>query len=96
MIKIELVESHRYLKFNHRAIIIHELDYSVFVDNLYVLTQGNRVKIKPEELSFVDFNLIYHKHIPEYKDYQQPKLDIAHLLQQIKWVSKVIISPERE
>ena len=71
-----------------RAIIIHELEYSSFKENLFVLGAGKRVQIKPEEISFIDFNLIFFKHIPNYNNPVQPFLDVKHLLSKCNWTSK--------
>ena len=88
MIQIETIHSHTHLKLGRREIILHEMEYSSFKDELFVLNEEKRVKINPEELSFLDFNLLYHKHSPLYSNEKLKHLDIKYLLDKYKWVSK--------
>ena len=57
-------------------------------ENLFILEGKNRTQIKPEDLKFAEFQLLFYKHIPNYNDETQPRLDIQHLLEKCFWIPK--------
>jgi len=61
------------------------MEYSSFKDNIFVLEGEKRVKIKPEELTFVDFNILFNRHNPVYNNPLQRKLDMGYLLKTFTW-----------
>jgi hypothetical protein len=75
----------QYILFGTRAIIFHEMEYSSFKDNIFVLEGEKRYKINPEELTFVDFNILFNRHKPVYNNPVQRKLDMDYLLKTFTW-----------
>ena len=88
MIKIKTEDAFVILKVGVREIIFHEMEYSAFKGEIFVLRAGNRVQIEPEELSFIQYNLLFYKHSPFYNREDMDILDIKPLLKKFNWVSK--------
>jgi hypothetical protein len=87
MIHIETKHSFTTLSCLTRLIIFNEWEYDTFKENLFVLEGKNRTQINPEDLKFGDFQLLFYKHIPNYNDETQIRLDIEHLLQKCYWTT---------
>lgn len=82
------------LKYGIREIILHEMEYSSFKEEIFVLRGENRVKIECEDISFLNFNLMFHKHIPFYNRKMDDILDIKPLLKKYTWSSKINLNYE--
>jgi len=82
------------LKYGIREIILHEMEYSSFKEEIFILRGENRVKIECEDISFLNFNLLYHKHIPFYNGTMNDILDIKPLLKKYTWSSKINLNYE--
>ena len=89
MIQIQTEGAFVILKVGNREIILHEMEYFTFKEEIFVLRAGNRVQIEPKELSFVHYNLLFHKHAPCYNRKDLDMLDIKPLLKKYNWVSKI-------
>lgn len=77
-----IIPKEEYLTFKENLIV--EYNENKWVDDNYVdIPISKRIEI--EELSFVDFNLLYYKHQPNYNDTQMKKLNIRHLLSVCNW-----------
>lgn len=88
MIQIENQDAFVILKYGIRRIIFHEMEYSSFKEELFVLRGENKVKIEPEELTFINFNLLYYKHTPFYNKTVSDILDINPLIKKFSWSTK--------
>lgn len=89
MIQIITKDASTHIIFGRRTIILHSMEYSSFKEDLFVLRAGKSTKINPEDLSLIDFHLLFHKHIPQYQDSTIPHLDIKPLLNKYTWASKM-------
>lgn len=87
MINITTKGSSVHITFARKTIILHEMEYSSFKENLFILEGSKRYQIQPEEMGVVEFSLLYHKHKPVYNDPHQRKLDMEHLLTSFSWSS---------
>ena len=87
MITIETRGSSVHLSIGRKTIIIHEMEYSSLKENLFILEGFKRTQIKPEDLGWIDFHLLYTKHKPMYNDPLQRKLDMEYLLNNFSWSS---------
>lgn len=99
MIQITTKDSFTTLSCLTKSIIFNEWEWDRFKDNLFVLIKENRKQISPTDLKFIDFNLLFYKHIPNYSDLSTPRLDIKHLLETCWWNSTdfhKIIESEKE
>jgi hypothetical protein len=70
------------------------LEYSYFQQELFALEGDKRTQIKDKDLTFVDYHLLFHKHIPKYNNVDQRKLDIEPLLAKYNWSCLENYSPE--
>jgi hypothetical protein len=95
MITIQTKGCSVHLSFHRKTIILHEMEYSSFKENLFVLEGSKRTQIQPEDLSWIDFHLLFFKHKPVYNDPLQDKLDMEYLLKNFSWSSIETYSNEQ-
>jgi len=76
--------------FENKKVIIPKEMFDDFQENLFVIQGGMEEQITLEDLSYVDFNLIFYQHIPHYGDLTQRKLNIKHLQSVCDWTSETI------
>lgn len=85
MIKILQKDDMVMIKVLTKAIIMHQFQYEQFKENLFIETKNDKRKVDVNDLSFVDFNLLYYKHKPNYADKDRPTLNIEFLLENYSW-----------
>jgi len=90
MIKIKKTDyTYEVIRDNKKIIIPTEM-FKDFQENLFVSYGDREEQITIEDLSYVDFNLIFYKHIPHYSDLTQRKLDMKLLKSVCDWSSETI------
>jgi hypothetical protein len=87
MVTIKKFEHQMELRMLTKTILVSVFEWETFKDNLYYYEENNRVKISPEELTWVDFNLIHGRHKPNYRNEKQRRFDVEHLLRKTTWAS---------
>lgn len=93
MIIINRTENHTILSYFNSGIVLLNEVYDTLNNNLFVnYGKDKRVKISIEELTFGDFNLLWHKHIPNYNDEQQRTLDVLYVMSKCEWSSTKILN----
>jgi len=90
MIKIDIDDLIVELSYFNSNVVLTRKGYDVFKDNLFVEYNGKKQQIEPNELTILDFNLIWYKHRPNYSNPSQRKLDVEHLLSVCNWTSEKI------
>jgi len=88
MKQVKKLENQMELKMMTKRILVNVFEWESFKDNLFYYEDKKRIKISPEDLIWVDFNLIHGKHRPNYRDEKQRRFDIEHLLSKTNWVSR--------
>ena len=87
MIKVKQNGDNVRVSFFTNAILIHEFQFEEFVDNLFILSKDSKKKVGINDLRITDFNLIFHKHVPNYATENVSTINIQYLLDNFKWSS---------
>jgi hypothetical protein len=91
MIKINQTPYNYEITCGNQKIVIPTEMYQAFQENLFVSYGKNIEKqITPEELTFVDFNLLFQHHAPHYADDKMRRLNMELLKEVCKWTSETI------